>query len=411
MGANFSGKFLEGSATYDAVNVELTGSSATVTADTELPDAALLADDTGTPTAPAVGSFGMVFDGSTWDLMRGTSADGVLVNLGTNNDVTVTGTVTADTELPTAAALTDDFANPTAPAVGSFGMLWDGATWDRAPGTSAGGTLVNLGTNNDVTITDAAGNARGVNVSAENAASVAGDIPQGTADAGAPVKIGGRAQLGALDTVGDNARVDAAFDRNGRQYVSFFALPSPDGRDPVRLEDAGHTSGDAGLHVIGVRRDADTTPVSGDNDYHPFLFGPLGGLKSNLFSIGGTLVSTSTGNSDSGTQRVAIVSDQPAISVGHDTTGTADGRKVISSAGTAEALATSTAAKWVIVSAETDNTNPVTVGGATVVGALATRRGTPLFPGDSVSYLIDDLDEVFVDVITSGEGVTFAFGT
>ena len=58
-----------------------------------------------------------------------------------------------DTELPTAAALADNAANPTAPAVGSFGMVWDGATWDRAPGNSADGALVNLGTNNDVTVT------------------------------------------------------------------------------------------------------------------------------------------------------------------------------------------------------------------------------------------------------------------
>lgn len=61
--------------------------------------------------------------------------------------------ITVDSELSAAAALTDNFANPTSPAVGSFGMLWDGAAWDRAPGTSTDGTLVNLGTNNDVTVT------------------------------------------------------------------------------------------------------------------------------------------------------------------------------------------------------------------------------------------------------------------
>lgn len=37
------------------------------------------------------------------------------------------------------AALSDNFANPTALAVGAFTMLWDGATWDRAPGNAAGG--------------------------------------------------------------------------------------------------------------------------------------------------------------------------------------------------------------------------------------------------------------------------------
>ena len=36
-----------------------------------------------------------------------------------------------ETELPTAAALTDDMANPTAPAVAAHMMGYDGATWDR----------------------------------------------------------------------------------------------------------------------------------------------------------------------------------------------------------------------------------------------------------------------------------------
>jgi len=47
-------------------------------------------------------------------------------------------TVTADTELPAAAALADAAGNPTAPAVGAFGLLWNGASWDRAPGTTIG---------------------------------------------------------------------------------------------------------------------------------------------------------------------------------------------------------------------------------------------------------------------------------
>lgn len=69
---------------------------------------------------------------------------------GSTFTVSVSGTV--DTELPTAAALADNAANPTVPGVGAFAMVFDGATWDRAPGTSADGLLVNLGTNNDVTV-------------------------------------------------------------------------------------------------------------------------------------------------------------------------------------------------------------------------------------------------------------------
>lgn len=184
----------------DVANV----SDTTITVDTELPAAAALTDNFANPTAPGVGAFGMLWDGSTWDRAPGSStggqfvqgdiahdgvadafpllsggyasaaaptsvsADGDAVRAwylrngaaaavltaagaliggdaanGLDVDVTrVTGTVTVDSELPAAAALTDNFANPTAPGVGAFNMVWDGATWDRAPGSSAGGAFV-----------------------------------------------------------------------------------------------------------------------------------------------------------------------------------------------------------------------------------------------------------------------------
>ena len=102
---------------------------------------------------------------------------------------------------------------------------------------------------------------------------------------------------------------------------------------------------------------------------------------------------------------------ESSISVGHNTTGLGDNRKTVASAGTAEALAGSTAIKWVIVTAETDNTGIVVVGGSTVVAALATRRGVPLAAGDSVTLTIDNLADVFVDATVSTDGVTFVYGT
>ncbi len=44
-------------------------------------------------------------------------------------------------------------------------------------------------------------------------------------------------------------------------------------------EDSVHTSGDLGLQVLGVRRDADTSPVSADGDYHHMVFDENGRLK------------------------------------------------------------------------------------------------------------------------------------
>jgi hypothetical protein len=126
----------------NGLDVDVTRVTGTVTVDSELPAAAALTDNFATPTAPAVGAFAMVYDGATWDFLRGTAVDGALVNLGANNDVTVTGAV--DTELPAAAALTDAFANPTAPAVGAFMMGWNGATWDKVDTANTGRLQVDV---------------------------------------------------------------------------------------------------------------------------------------------------------------------------------------------------------------------------------------------------------------------------
>jgi hypothetical protein len=66
--------------------------------------------------------------------------------------------VPVDTELPAAAALADAASNPTAPAAGAFGMLWNGATWDRAPGSTAGGLTTNLKQLNGTTVATNSGN-------------------------------------------------------------------------------------------------------------------------------------------------------------------------------------------------------------------------------------------------------------
>lgn len=80
--------------------------------------------------------------GTTRELMKGDSTDGLLVNLGTNNDV--------DTELPTAILLTDNVATPIAPAVGSYEMLYDGTTWDLARTIEGATTNVGIGASNSI---------------------------------------------------------------------------------------------------------------------------------------------------------------------------------------------------------------------------------------------------------------------
>jgi len=72
-----------------------------------------------------------------------TSGTGPVATVGACN-VGISGgaTVTVDTEFPPAAALADNTANPTTTSVAAFGMVWDGATWDRLPGNSVDGAHV-----------------------------------------------------------------------------------------------------------------------------------------------------------------------------------------------------------------------------------------------------------------------------
>lgn len=84
------------------------------------------------------------------------------------------------------------------------------------------------------------------------------------------------------------------------------------------------------------------------------------------------------------------------------------GRQTVTTAGTRVQLSTtSTPVLEVAVTAETDNTNPVTVGGSDVVGALATRKGTPLAAGVTITLKINNLNKVYIDAVTNTEGVTY----
>jgi hypothetical protein len=59
--------------------------------------------------------------------------------------VSVVGTTGAvDTELPAAAALADAAANPTTPTVGAANLLFNGTTWDRMRGDTTNGLDVDV---------------------------------------------------------------------------------------------------------------------------------------------------------------------------------------------------------------------------------------------------------------------------
>ncbi len=121
-------------------------------------------------------------------------------------------------------------------------------------------------------------------------------------------------------------------------------------------------------------------------------------------------------SSSGGPKRLAVDDNGKAITspdsqVGHNLSGIGDERKVVTTAGTAVALASTTTAKYVIIVAETDNTGIIVVGGSTVVAAQSTRRGVPLAAGEIVAFAIDDLADVYIDSTVNGDGVTFTYLT
>lgn len=176
----------------------------------------------------------------------------------------------------------------------------------------------------------------------------------------------------------------------------------------------------AGSLAVVVASDQSAVPVSGTvtSNMGTVAADPFGATADASVAAGATgsisakLRRATQGLEDLKTLIVLGTGSNVIGRTGHDTTGGGVGRKTVATTGSEEALAGSTAAKWVIITAETDNTNPVTVGfGTSVVGALATRAGTPLSAGQSVTFFCDDLADIFVDVITNGEGVTFTYGT
>jgi hypothetical protein len=174
----------------------------------------------------------MLMEGAADTLLpvQGTVADGLLVNLGSNNDVTVTGSVTANagTNLNTSALLT------TAAHDAAFGTAGSADAQVRSIQGIASMTPVQVSQatagNLNVTEASAAAALTALQImddwdnGASDGASVSGDVAHNVADAGEPVKIGFVAYSPDGTAPGTAAvetrRTNGKADLDGRQYVS-----------------------------------------------------------------------------------------------------------------------------------------------------------------------------------------------
>lgn len=131
------GAVLIGGDATNGLDVDVTRVTGTVTVDSELPAAAALADNTANPTVPGVGAFLMLWDGAAWDRAPGTSAAGLSVTV-------QNASLVVDTELTAVAALADATANPTISSLSSYLMGFNGTTWDRIRTANTGRLQVDV---------------------------------------------------------------------------------------------------------------------------------------------------------------------------------------------------------------------------------------------------------------------------
>lgn len=96
--------------------------------------------------------------------------------------------------------------------------------------------------------------------------------------------------------------VKLEFGADGTQTKVDGSNPLPVVASATQTQDAVYTPGAVGI-TGGVRRDADTTPVSGDGDVHPVLFDELGRLKSSSYPAS---QSATTGNITGNGQTVSM---------------------------------------------------------------------------------------------------------
>ena len=142
-----------------------------------------------------------------------------------------------------------------------------------------------------------------------------------------------------------------------------------------------------------------------------------GGLTLSVDDAGGSLTVDGTVTIQDGGNVISVDDNGGSLTIdgsvtsNHGVTGLGDGRKIVASSGTRVTLASSTACKQVLISAEEDNTGAVVVGSSTCIAALATRRGIALLPGDTITLDVDDLSRVYLDAVVSGDGVTFLYTT
>lgn len=273
------------------------GSPNTVT----IPVAAALADNTANPTTLLHGSCLMVYDGSTWDLGRGDATNGLLVNLGSNNDVTLA--TLPDTASGDLAAMRASLAGTL--TVGSHAVTNAGTfavqaaqsgTWTVQPGNTANTTAwLVTGTGGTFPVTDSGG-------------SLTVDAPVGT-----PVFVrlsDGSSAISTLPVSLASVPSHAVTNAGTFAVQADSVVPGTAATSLGKAVDSAAGGTDTGVAILAVRDDSLGALTPAEGDYVPLRVSSTGALHV-TGGGGGTQynVDDAAGGSDTGTLLLAIRDD------------------------------------------------------------------------------------------------------
>lgn len=324
-----------------------------------------------------VSALSYMFDGSTWDRVRGDSTDGLLVNLGSNNDVSVSGTVTVDGSgvtqpisaaslpLPTGAATAANQSTIIGHVDGIEGLLTtiDADTSDIHTNTdtiaagfategSALGSGVLLqgddGTDRTNILVDTSGHLQ-IDVLTMPTTTVTGTVTANLSATDNAVLdtietntdfgtvTGGGTETGALRvTLANNSTGVLSVDDNGGALTvdnggtfavqvdgdALTALQLID--NIVQVEDAAHSSGHSGVMALSVRQGSATALAGTNGDYQPLITSTAGRLFTSA-TIDAALPTGSNTIGNIGTIATSVTPGTGATNLGKAVDGAAGG--------------------------------------------------------------------------------------
>ena len=307
-----------------------------------------------------------------------------------DTQITAEQAIQVSVELIDDAIKTDDAAfTPATTKVMMVGFEFDDTTPDSVDEGDAGAARMSANRNVYTQIRDAAGNERGVNVTAGNALTVDGSaVTQpishaaltelaAAIDTEVQVDIVGALPAGT-NNIGDVDIITMPNVTNAGTFAvqesgaALTALQLID--DVVYAEDVAAQAADKGIAILAVRRDADTSLVGTDNDYANLQVDANGYLKVEIFdgggshTVDGTVAATQSGTWTLGANSGVDIGD---VTINNSTGASAvniqDGGNSITIDGTV--TASNTAGD--IAHDSADSGNPVKIG-AKAVNALPT---------------------------------------